>query len=208
VIAPPSTAWRTARIACIFAAAGVLAGTIILVGAATSGYRPWADAVSRLGARDEPHRLFARAGLATYGLLMLVGAGPLGDRAPRHQRLLSCLIGVFGAAGVVAGLWPKDPPKAPHTLTSQVHVAATIVGGGALLMAMALVARYAPSSKDRRMTTVIGSVTALAVAIFPFTWGSRIYGVLEILLLTLATSWLVVLAGRARADGPARLSAG
>ena len=40
-------------------------------------------------------------------------------------------------------------------------------------------------------------MTGVGVVIFPFTWGSRIYGALEMLLLALATTWLVILAVRA-----------
>jgi hypothetical protein len=203
VIAPTSASLRAARIRCIFAAAAVLAATIIVVGAMTSGYRPWADAVSRLASRDEPHRLVARAGLVLYGALVLIGAGPLAERDPAHQRLLAWLIGGFGVAGVVAGLAPKDPPRAPHTLISHVHVASTIVGGAMLLGAMAVVARFAPSRCDRRTAAGIGGVTTLGVVIFPFTWGSRIYGVLEISLLALATAWLVILAMRSRSGSHA-----
>ena len=34
------------------------------------------------------------------------------------------------------------------------------------------------------------------VVVFPFTWGSPVYGLLELLLLALAVAWLVALALR------------
>ena len=145
VSAPPTTSLRSAGSAASLPPHCVLAATIIVVGAMTPGYRPWADAVSRLASRDEPRRLLARAGLVSYGVLVVVGAGPLADREPQHRKPLAWLIVGFGRAGVVAGLVPKDPPWTPHTFTSSVHVASTIVGGAMLLAAMALVARFAPA---------------------------------------------------------------
>src|SRR5262249_15448457 len=61
---------------CVFAAGAVLVLTIVVVGGLPPGYRPWADAVSRLGPRDEPYRVLARLGLSAYGALVVIGAGP------------------------------------------------------------------------------------------------------------------------------------
>lgn len=187
---------RTARLTCVIASAGAIGMTVLVVGALTPGYRPLADAVSRLASHDEPYALLARAGLVLYGLLVIAGAGPLGEHAPGKERLLAFLIGGYGAAAVVAGLAQKDPPKSAHSFTSQIHVASTLIGGAMLLAAMALVARYAPDRPDRRTATTIGALTTLGVVIFPFTWGSPIYGLVELLLLFLAVAWLVVLASR------------
>jgi hypothetical membrane protein len=197
MIARPPTASRAARLACIVASAGALWTSIIVVGAITPGYRPLADAVSRLGSPDEPHASLMRAGFVLFGLLVVAGAGALGEHASGKERPLACLIGGFGAAAIVAGLAPKDPPQSAHTLTSQIHVDATIVGGAMLLAAMALVARYGPRRTDRRIARTVGALTMLVVVVFPFTWGSAIYGLLELLLLALAVVWLVALALRA-----------
>ena len=197
MIAQPPTSFRAARLACIVASAGALWTTIIVVGALTPGYRPLADAVSRLGSPDEPHALLTRAGFVLYGLLVVAGASALGESAPGRERVLASLIVVFGAAAVVSGLAPKDPPRRAHTLTSQIHIDATIVGGAALLAAMALVARCARCRTDRRIACSVGALTSLIVVVFPFTWGSPVYGLLELLLLALAVAWLVTLAFRA-----------
>ena len=187
---------RTARLFCIPASAVVLATTVITVGSVTPGYRPLADAVSRLGSHDEPHAVFIRIGFVAYGLLVLAGAGPLGAHLPGRERVLAVLIGGYGGAAVIAGLAPKDPPRSRHTMVSHVHVDATLVGGAMLIVAMALVARYAPLSADRITATVVGALTTTGVVIFPFMWGSSIYGLIEIALLTMATLWLVVLSVR------------
>jgi hypothetical protein len=159
-----------------------------------SGYRPWADAVSRLGARDEPYRFFARLGIAAYGALIVVGAGPLGAVVSARTRLVSTLTAVFGCSAVVAGLAPKDPPRAPHTLVSHVHIAATLVGGACLLVAMTVVARHGRDAVTRHRARWFFAVAAVGVVVFPFTWGSRVYGCIEIALLTLASVWLSSLA--------------
>ena len=188
------TATRTTRLLCVVAAAVVLVLTVVVVGRLTPGYRPWADAVSRLGARDEPYRLFARLGLSVYGALIVVGAGVLGDVVSIRTRLVSMLVAVFGCSAVVAGLAPKDPPRTPHTLVSHVHVTSTLVGGACLLVAMALVAGHGRNVDTRKRARVFFAVAAVGVIAFPFTWGSRMYGCIEIALLTLASVWLVSLA--------------
>jgi hypothetical protein len=103
------------------------------------------------------------------------------------------LLAGYGFAAMLAGVAPKDPPHAAHTLTSQVHVGATIVGGAALFAAMALVAVAAPSPFDRRLAGTVISLTGIGVVAFPFTWGSPVYGLVELFLLTAATSWLVAI---------------
>jgi hypothetical membrane protein len=198
MIARPPVSLRTPRLACVFASAGALWTTIVCAAAITPGYRPFTDAVSRLGSPDEPHALLARAGFVLFGLLVVAGAGALGEHAPGKERVLAWLIGGFGAAAIMAGLASKDPPGSPHTFMSQIHVASTIVGGAALLAAMALVARHAPRRSDRRTSSTVAALTTIGVVVFPFTWGSTAYGLVELLLLALAVAWLVALALRAR----------
>ncbi len=188
---------RTQR-RCIFAAAGPLITSVVVIGATTPGYRPWADAVSRLASTDEPHSLLMRIGLVLYGVFVVAGAAALGTHAPGRERLLSLLIGGYGLAAVVAGPAPKDPPRSPHTLASRLHIDATLVGGALFFAAVALVARSSPDPVDRRIATTVGALTAIAVAVFPFTWGTPVYGLIEIFLLTAATAWFVVLANRIR----------
>jgi hypothetical protein len=197
VSAPPSViAHRNVRLAGVIASAGVLMLTVVIVGSITPGYRPLADAVSRLGSHDEPHALFVRLGFALYGALIIAGAGPLGRITPDRGRLVAILVATYGAAAIVAGSAPKDPPRSAHTLVSRIHVDATLVGGAALLAAMALAARYAPDQTDRRVATLLGGLTAIGVAVFPFLWGSRIYGLVEIALLAAASGWLAGVAAR------------
>jgi hypothetical membrane protein len=189
-------AFRTARLWSILASAVVLAATIVVVGALTPGYSQLSETVSRLGSRGQPHTVLARAGLVLYGLLVVIGAGALGARAPGKERMLAVLVGGFGVAGVVAGIAPKDPPDGPHTLTSQIHVTAAITGGAMLMVAMVLVARYAQLRSDRLAAAVAIAITTSGVIVFPFLWGTAIYGLVERVLLATGSGWLVVLAFR------------
>jgi hypothetical membrane protein len=185
---------HTARLGGVVASAGVLAATIVVAGALTPGYRPLVDAVSRLGSHDEPHAALLRFGLVLYGTFVLVGAGALGTVVPGRERVLAFTIGGFGVASIVAGLAPKDPPGSIHTLISRIHVDADIVGGAMLLAAMALVARCARLRVDRRAASFVLVFTTLGVVAFPFTWGAAPYGLIEIALLAIASTWLVTLA--------------
>jgi hypothetical membrane protein len=193
-VTAPLDAAETRRVWCVVAALAVLVSTIVVVGLMTPGYRIWSDAVSRLGARDEPHRLLARAGLVCYGVLIVIGAHALGDRLPQYRRLLTRLVAGYGIAAIVAGIAPKDPPRTPHTPTSHVHVVATLVGGALLLSAMLLVLRRTHDEVTRRRAFVAFSASVVGVCVFPFTWGSPVYGVIEIALLLTGTIWLVDLA--------------
>jgi hypothetical membrane protein len=179
---------------CVVGSTAVIALTVFAVGAATPGYSPWSDTVSRLGSPGQPHAMLARAGFIAYGLLVMCGAMSLGRRAPGRENLFSALLAGYGAMGVVAGLAPKDMPHTRHTTASQVHVAATIVGGGLLLLAMALVAQRAPTRTDRTVAMGAASIIVLTALIFRFTWGSSIYGLVERVLLATAAFWLTALA--------------
>jgi hypothetical membrane protein len=192
------SALHSARLRGVVASSAVLTATVVAAGLVTPGYRPLVDAVSRLGSSDEPHASILRTGLVLYGALVLAGAGALGRVVPGRKRLLACLIGTFGVASVVAGLAPKDPPGSTHTLISRMHVDADIVGGAMLVAAMVLVARSARLPADRRTAWLALTLTTLGVIAFPFTWGAAPYGLIELLLLAIASTWLVALALRTR----------
>jgi len=193
------------RLTGVIAATAALMVATIVLGAMAPGYRPMADTVSRLGSAGQPHALAMQAAFILYGLVVLAGAAPLGDAAATRERWLTAAVATYALAGVVAGLAPKDPPDVASTTASEVHVAATIVGGAAILLAMALVARHAPRRVDRRLAVVVGAGTAIGVVVFRFSWGSWFYGLVERSILALAMVWLVALAARLLvADGAGR----
>lgn len=192
----PNRSWRTLQAAAILAAGATLLLTVVIVGAMTPGFSQSRDAVSRLGSPGEAHAALARAGIALSGLLTIVGATALGTRVPDRQRLVGWCIAGYGVAAVVAGLCPKDEPRAPHTVMSRVHVDATLVGGALMLVAMAVVARDAPEPRLRRVTATLALFVVALIVVFPFTWGSSVYGLVERLMLGLAIVWLDVLALR------------
>src|SRR5262249_40296140 len=187
---------RTARLVGVAISPLVLLATLVVIGAATPGYRPWADAFSRLGSYDEPHAVLTRAAFVVYGLLVAAGARPLGRRGAARAPRLGVLVGGWGTAGVGAGIARKDPPGTPHTAASQIHVDATVVGGALVLAAMFLAARRASDATDRRVALAACVVTAVAAVAFPFTWGSVVYGIVELVMLATASVWLAQLALR------------
>ncbi len=172
----------------------------MVVGALTPAYSYRADTVSRLGSPGEPYALLERTGVGLYGLLVIVGAGPLGRRAPGKERLVAGAITVYGAAAVVAGVAPKDLPGAPHTVMSKVHVDATLAGGLGIVVAMVLVGLRSSSPVERWASTVVASLTACGVVIFERCWGSGVYGLVERGLLAFAALWVVGLALGALSD--------
>ena len=194
MITEPRRALRTARLVAVIASGVVIATTVVVVGAITPGYSQMSETVSRLGSAGQPHAWLERAGILLYGLLVVFGAGALGSHAPSRERLFACAIGGYGIAAVVSGLAPKDPPHAPHTLPSQIHVDASLFGGAMMLVAMVLVARYAPVRADRTVAAALAGLTGIGVIVFRFTWGSSIYGLVERALLAIAVLWLALLA--------------
>ena len=174
-----------ARRRCIDLGALVLALTVVVVAALTPGYSHASDTVSRLGSPGQPLALVARAGFVIYGVLVVIGMSAV------RPRLVSALASIYGVAAIVAGLAPKDAADSGHhTLASQVHVDATIVGGIAIIGAMVVVASCAPRMIDRRISTVVAVLACLGAIAFRLTWGWPIYGLVERALLVLSTGWL------------------
>lgn len=206
-------ALRGHRLSGVVASGLVLVTTVVLVGQLTPGYSPFTETVSRLASPGQPFAAVARIGFVLYGVLVIAGAGPLGDHLPGRERVLGGLIGVFGAAAVTAGIAPKDGPLAGHTAASRIHVVAAIIGGAAILLAMACVAFYAARDTARHTAALFALVTGIAVIVFKLTWGSQLYGFAERILLASPMLWLVTLAvqlsllessrGRCKHDEPA-----
>jgi len=184
----------TARLVGVVASSGLLVLLVVVVGLWTPHYDQLAYTVSRLGSPGEPHAVIARVGFVLYGLLVIAGAGPLAGYGGRLAPWFARLVAVYGAAGLVVGLAPKDLPGTPTTTTGSIHVAATVVGGAAILAAMVVVAWRAPCHRDRRTARMVAPVTAVSAVVFPLTWGTAIYGLVERVLIGSVTIWLTVLA--------------
>jgi hypothetical protein len=130
---------------------------------------------------------------------------PLDRSVSVHRRPFTVSVAVYACAGVVAGLAPKDPDGVPVTTASQVHVAATIVGGAAIVIAMVLVARWGRRRPDRVVAGVAAGCIVAGSVVFRQTWGWAYYGVVERGLLAVAFAWVAVLCLRLLTD-PGRSS--
>jgi hypothetical protein len=107
---------------------------------------------------------------------------------------VSLFVGVAGAAAVVVGVAPKDPPEVGPTMVSQLHVTASVIGVGALVAAMVSVMWSSPHRAERRRSTASLGLIVIAGTAFPLTWGSVVYGLLQRIVLLTALAWLVVAA--------------
>ena len=163
----------------------VLATTVLACGALTPGYSQARDTVSRLGSPGQPFALLAGLGFVVYGGLVLLATPFYEDRG------VARLVSVYGVAAVVAGLAAKDPPNGTHTLASQIHVDATIIGGIAITAAMLLTGIRSPRPGARRASLVSAVLTGSLAVAFELAWGSPIYGLVERAMLAVVMAWMV-----------------
>jgi hypothetical protein len=198
----PSRRWLRIQLGCAAVSAPVFALAVIVIGSLTPGYDQWSYAVSRLASPGERWAVAARAAFAAYGLLVAAGAATLGQYAGRRRRVLTLCLTFYAVACIVAGLAPKDPPGAPHTVVSQVHVAAAVSAGALAIAAMTLVSRSGMTRATRRIAAVMAVLTGLAAAILPYTWGTQVYGISERIVLGLGMCWVSALAVRALIAAP------
>jgi hypothetical membrane protein len=173
-------------------AAVVLLGvTVVLAGELTPGYDHRHDTVSRLASPGQPFAMVVRSAIVAVGVQVTLTARVLRNSAATYRRLVGLLVGVAGAAAVVVGVAPKDPPDVGPTTLSQLHVAASLVGVGALVAGMIYVTRSSPHRVERRRSTASLALIVIAATAFPFTWGTVIYGVLQRIILATALAWLI-----------------
>jgi hypothetical protein len=192
-----SPAAHRPRTASALTAMAVLLGIIVaLAGELTPGYDHRHDTVSRLASPGQPFAMVVRAAIVAVGVLVMLTARARRGSAATYRRPVSRLVGVAGAAAVVVGAAPKDPPDVDPTAVSQVHVAASLIGVGALLAAMVYVTWSSPHRAERRRSAVSLTLVVSAGTAFPFTRGSVVYGLLQRVVLVTAVAWLVGTARR------------
>jgi hypothetical protein len=188
--------WWRARLRAVVVVTGGFVLAVIALGALSPGYRPAAETVSRLGSANQPDAWAARGLFVLYGATVMAACPVLGRSVCRWPGQLAGLLAVYATAGLVAGLAPKDADGVPGTAASQVHVAATIVGGAALVLAMVQVARWGWHRLDRAVAVAAAVGVMVAAVVFRQTWGSSYYGIVERMLLGVALAWVVWLCVR------------
>jgi hypothetical membrane protein len=201
VSAVPAVHRQTSGLA-LTAAAVLLGVTILLAGELTPGYDHRYDTVSRLASPGQPFAMVVRSAIVAVGVVVTLTARALRESAATYRRLVSPLVGVAGAAAVVVGVAPKDPPDVDPTTVSQLHVAASLIGVGAMVAAMIYVTWASPHRVERRRSAASLTLVVIAGTAFPFTWGSVVYGLLQRTILLAALAWLVATARRTSAGGP------
>ena len=191
---------RQRSVVALTAAAVLLGVTVLVTGELTPGYDHRYDTVSRLASPGQPYAMVVRSAIVAVGVLVVLNAEALRTSAATDRRLVSLLVGVAGAAAVVVGAAPKDPPDVGPTTVSQLHVAASLIGVGALIAAMLCVTWSSPHRAERRRSAASLTLIVTAATAFPLTWGSVVYGLLQRVILLTALAWLVATAGRAAAQ--------
>ena len=191
---------RQRSVVALTAAAVLLGVTVVVTGELTPGYDHRYDTVSRLASPGQPYAMVVRSAIVAVGVLVVLNAEALRTSAATDRRLVSLLVGVAGAAVVVLGAAPKDPSDVGPTTVSQLHVAASLTGVGALVAAMVCVTWSSPHRADRRRSAASLTLIVTAGTAFPLTWGSVVYGLLQRVILLTALAWLVATAGRAAAQ--------
>lgn len=187
---------RQRTVSALTAAAVLLGATVLLTGELTPGYDHRYDTVSRLASPGQPFALVVRSAIVAVGVLVMLTARAPSESAATYRRLVSPFVGVAGAAAVVVGVAPKDPPDVDPTTVSQLHVAASLIGVGALVAAMVYVTRSSPHPVERRRSAASLALIVITGTAFPFAWGSAVYGLLQRIILLTALAWLVATARR------------
>lgn len=132
--------------------------------------------------------------IALYGAMVIAGSGSLRRHLTRGGNVLTLLLASYGTACIVVSIAPKNQPGTPPTPVSELHVNAAIAGGAMLFGAVCLVARCAESRTIRSAAIAVGGLSAVAAVALRLTWGTRVYGLNERLLLALGMGWLSTLA--------------
>ena len=184
------------------AAAVLLGATVLLAGALTPGYDHRYDTVSRLASPGQPFAMVVRSAIVAVGVLVMLTARTVRESDATSRRLVSLLVGVAGVAAVVVGVAPKDPPDVAPTTISQLHVAASLLGVGALVAAMVHVARSSPDRVEERWSAASATLIVIAGAAFPLAWGTVVYGLLQRIILLTALAWLVATVRRMSVKAP------
>jgi hypothetical membrane protein len=198
VTATIPTPGRPRTAAALTAVAVLLGVTVVAAGELTPGYDHRYDTVSRLASPGQPFAAVVRSAIVAVGVLIGLTARELGASTAAAPRAVGRLVGVAGAAAVIVGVAPKDPPDVDPTAVSQLHVAASLVGVAALVAAMATTSWSGHRRAERRGAAAALILVVVAGMAFPFTWGSVLYGVLQRVVLLTALVWLVVTARRTR----------
>jgi hypothetical membrane protein len=193
---------RQRSVVALTAAAVLLGVTVLLAAELTPGYDHRYDTVSRLASPGQPFAMVVRSAIVAVGVLVTLTARAPRESAATYRRLVSRLVGVTGAAAVVVGVAPKDPPDVDPTTVSHLHVAASLIGVGALVAAMVCVTWSSPHRPERLRSAASLSLIVIAGTAFPLTWGSVVYGLLQRIILVTALAWLVATARRNSAGGP------
>jgi len=186
---------RQRSVVALTAAAVLLGVTVLVTGELTPGYDHRYDTVSRLASPGQPYAMVVRSAIVAVGVLVVLNAEALRTSAATDRRLVSLLVGVVGAAAVVVGAAPKDPPDVGPTTVSQLHVASSLIGVGALVGAMLCVTWSSPHRAERRRSAASLTLIVTAATAFTLTWGTVVYGLLQRVILLTALAWLVATAG-------------
>jgi hypothetical protein len=157
------------------------------------------DTFSDLAAQGATSPGLMRAGMVTFGVLILGFAAGLGIAHPGYHRLMPVAVALFGASIACAGLFQDygEARGAQRNSEGFAHNTSGVIAILSLLASMALawaMGRASPALFRVRQVSSIGSILVL-VASLVFNFGlTDIRGAAELVLYVAALTWIFSLA--------------
>jgi hypothetical membrane protein len=159
----------------------------VVSGAATEGYSPVSQAISRLAAAGAPTRWLMTAGFVSFGLAVPAYAAALRASLPGYAWASAA---VSGLATLGVAIFPLDVSGGIDAL----HGGFAVLGYAALALVPILAARPLAAARLRRAAAASIVLGVLSGACLAATLLGPAHGLFQRLGLTLGDAWLITTA--------------
>lgn len=145
---------------------------------------------------------FVIAGLGILGLAYAIRTLTLGSWG---SFIGSLLIAIYGAGAILSAVFPTDPIDSPADVwslstTGTIHIVVALVSFLSAIAGMFILTRtFMTAARWRSLTPWLMLFPAGALALFFVQSEGPLVGLLQRLLVTVISAWLIVVAFRARA---------